>query len=234
LAFGANITSTITMKTIVKLLILSALVFQVSCVANESKNKMEIEAMLREKGSYEYNLVGKRLLRPIDEALLKRLVAHPDETGDHDFALSTWLLRIAAEGDRKYLWLLDSKELRKGGDPGREEIFDILLAYDYNVNGNQKALEVLLDRLRKAMKEERSWGVPHLFALAAVNEWDLCRQALGSHGLSADGSGGDERYGFWLTRRYFFPDDKKFPDKHETFCRDLAQLQAKAESGPGE
>jgi hypothetical protein len=226
--FIGKITSTIVMKTIVKLLVLSALGFQVSCAVNESKNSMEIGAKLREKGSYEYNLVGKRLLRPIDEELLKRLVAQPEETGDHDSILSTWLLRIAAEGDRKYLWLLDSKELRKGGDAGREEVADILLAYDYNVNGNQKALEVLLNRLRKAMKEKQSWGVPHLYALAAVNEWDRCRQALGSQWLSADGAGGDERYGFWLTRRYFFPDNKSFPDDYQRFCRDLEQLQAKA------
>ena len=50
------------MKIIVKLLILSALVFQVSCVVNESKNKMEIEAMLREKGSYEYNPLSSHRL----------------------------------------------------------------------------------------------------------------------------------------------------------------------------
>lgn len=216
------------MKTIVKLLVLSALVFQVSCAVNESRSSKEIEAKLREKGSYEYNLVGKRLSRPIDEELLKRLVAHPEESGDHDFILSTWLLRIAAEGDRKYLWLLDSKELRKGGDPGREEISDLLLAYDYKVNGNPKSLEVLLNRLRKAMKEKRSWDVPHLDALAAVDEWDLCRQALGSRRLSADGAAGDERYGFWLKRRYFFPHNKSFPDNYQLFCRDLEQLQAKA------
>jgi hypothetical protein len=78
----------------------------------------------------------------------------------HDHILSAWLLRIAAEGDRRYLWLLDSKELRNGG-----EADDILLAYDYNVNGNKKALQTLLDRFRKAMKEKPSWSVPQLGAL---------------------------------------------------------------------
>lgn len=214
------------MKTIVNLSILAALALVVAPGAEENAAKQEIKGMFSKEGSYEYNLVGRRLLHPIDEALLKRLVSHPEETSEHDYVLSSWLVRIAAEGDRKYLWLLDSKELRKGG-----ETADLLLAYDYNVNGNRKALDTLLKRLRKVMKEQRTWGVPHLFALAAVNEWGLCRQALGSHGLSADGAGGDERYGFWLKRRYFFPNNKKFPDDYEAFCRDLEQLQAKAEEG---
>lgn len=223
------------MKTTVILLILFALVFQLPSGAEESDTKMGIEAMLRKEGSYEYNLVGKRLLRPIDDALLKRLVAHPEETGEHDFALSAWLLRIAAEADRRYLWLLDSEELRKGGNPGREEIIDILLAFDYNVNGNKKALETLLERVRKSIKENQSWCFARTSALAAVNEWDLCRKALGSGRMSADGAGGDERYGLWLQRRYFFPDNKEFPDNHQTFCRDLEQLQAKAEqAAPGQ
>lgn len=227
--FIATIRSTIIIKSITQLLVLSALVFQVSCTVNLGGDSRGIEARLKEKGSYEYNLVGRRMLRPIDEELLKRLVAHPEETVDHDFILSTWLLRIAAEGDLKYRWLPDSKELRKGGGPGREEISDILLAYDHNVNGNQKALEVLLNRLRKSMKDKRSWSVPPLHALAAVNEWDRCRRALGSHRLSADGAAGDERYGFWLRRRNFFPNQKSFPDNYQRFCRDLEQLQARAE-----
>lgn len=213
------------MKTTVKLLIVSALLLQVPVVAEESKTKMEIEAMLGKKDSYEYRLVGKRLLRPIDDALLKRLVEHPEETGEHDYALSTWLLRIAAEGDRKYLWLLDSKELQKGGDRAKEEIIDILLAYDYNVNGNKKALDTLLDRVRKAMDQGDGWGAT--FALGAVNEWNLCKQALGGFG-GGDGAGGDERYGFWLTRRYFFRDNKEFPTDYRTFCRDQRQPQDNA------
>jgi hypothetical protein len=53
--------------------------------------------------------------------------------------------------------------------------------------------------------------------------------------MSADGAGGDERYGFWLKRRYFFPDSKDFPNNYQAFCRDLAQLQAKAEqTGTGQ
>lgn len=212
------------MNIVTKFGILTAFVAGSVFGGEENPTKQELEAMLGKKGSYEYNLVGKRLLRPIDEALLKRLVVNPEESGEHDYILSSWLLRIAADGDRKYLWLLDCKELHKNGEPG-----DLLLAYDYKVNGNQKSLETLLGRLGKAMKEQQSWNVPHLYALAAINEWDRCRQALGSQGLSADGAGGDERYGFWLKRRYLFPDNKNFPDNYETFCRDLQQLQAKAE-----
>lgn len=183
--------------------------------------KVELTAMLGKKGSYEYNLVGRRLLRPIDDELLKQLVANPKASGDHGFILSTWLSRVAAEGDPKYRWLLDRDELRKN-----VETDDLLLAYDYKVNGNQEALKTLLDRLKKAMKKEGSWGTPHLFALAAVDEWDLSREALGSHPLSGDGAGGDERYGFWLKRRYFFPDNRDFPDDYRVFRREMNSLQA--------
>jgi len=212
------------MNTVTQLIVLAALVAGSVFAGEKNPTKQELEAMLGKKGSYEYNLVGRRLLRPVDETLLKRLVEKPEESGEHDYVLSSWLLRIAAEGDRDHLWLLDSKELKKDG-----EAADLLLAYDCNVNGNQKSFDTLLERLRKAMKEQRTWSIPHLYALAAVNEWDRCRQALGSHRLSADGAGGDERYGFWLTRRYLFPDNKTFPDNYETFCRDLEQLQAGAD-----
>jgi hypothetical protein len=223
-SFDFMFSSIMIMSTVTKPVVLAALVAGSVFAGEKNPTKQELEAMLGKKESYEYNLVGKRLLRPVDETLLKHLVEKPEEAGKHDYVLSSWLLRIAAEGDRNHLWLLDSKELQKDG-----ETADLLLAYDYNVNGNPKALATLLERLRKAMKERRTWGVPHLHALAAVNEWDRCRQALGSHGLSADGAGGDERYGFWLKRRYLFPDNKKFPDNYETFCRDLEQLQAAAD-----
>ncbi len=117
--------------------------------------------------------------------------------------------------------MLDRKGAQKEGEPD-----DILLAYDYNVNGNKKALETLLDRLREAMEEKRGWSMEHLYALAAINEWDLCKQALGSQVLSADGAGGDERYGFWLTRRYFFPANPAFPDSYADFCKEMEQLQS--------
>ena len=128
------------MKSIVKLLLLSFLACLVSCAVDEGHaKKREIEAMLRKKDSYAYNLVGERLLRPIDDALLKRLLEHPEENDQHDYVLHSWLLRIAAESDRKYLWILEQEKRRYSGDPERKWIANILLAYDYNVNGNQQA-----------------------------------------------------------------------------------------------
>ena len=73
----------------------------VAAAAEGNPSRQEIEAMLGKKGSYEYNLVGKRLLRPIDEALLKRLLEDPEGNLKEDYILSTWLLRIAAEGDTR-------------------------------------------------------------------------------------------------------------------------------------
>jgi hypothetical protein len=214
------------MKTIFILFLVSTFAFQGTCGADETPTKQEFERMLSKKGSYEYLLVGRRLLRPIDDALLKRLAANPDESSEHDYVLSSWLLRIAANSNQQYLWLLKSKELRKEG--GYD---DILLAYDYNVNGDNKAFETLLERVRKSIEEakEPSWGSAQYHALAAIDEWDLCRKALGSRYMSADGAGDDERHGFWLTRRYFFPDNKDFPKDYLAFCRDLEQLQSQAE-----
>ena len=213
------------MNTITKLIILTSLVTSSLYGGENNPTKQKIEAMIREKDSPEYNLMGEKFLRPIDDGLLKLLAAHPEQSSDHDYILTTWLTRIAAEADRKYLWLLDKKELQK------DDLSNYLLAYDYNVNGNQKALKTLLDRARKVMVEVGgTWGGgSYLCALSAVNEWDLCRQELASHSQSADGVGDSERYAFWLKRRYFFPDNKKFPDNYETFCFDLEQLQAKAE-----
>ena len=187
--------------------------------------------MLRKKGDYEYNLVGKRLLRPIDDALLKRLLEHPEENDQHDYVLHSWLTRIAAESDRKYLWILEQEKRRYNGDPERKWIANKLLAYDYNVNGNQQAFETLLAQIRKEAQAKDSlcagnWlAVESLQALSAINEWRSCRDALGSTPLSADGAGGDALYGFWLTRRYFFPDNKEFPDDFEVFLRELEELQ---------
>lgn len=213
-------------KHIAKFVIFSILACLVSCVVDEGHaKKREIEAMLRKEGEYEYNLVGKRLLRPIDDALLKRLLEHPEENDQHDYVLHSWLTRIAAESDRKYLWILDQEKRRYSGDPERKWIANTLLAYDYNVNGNQQAFETLLAKIRKdAQKDEWAvWGL--LQALSAIDEWNRCKDAFVMANPITDGAGGDEIYGFWLTRRYFFPDNKEFPDDFVVFLRELEELQ---------
>lgn len=214
------------MKSIVKLLLFSFLACLVSCAVDEGHaKKREIEAMLRKKDSYAYNLVGERLLRPIDDALLKRLLEHPEENDQHDYVLHSWLTRIAAESDRKYLWILEQEKRRYSGDPERKWIANILLAYDYNVNGNQQAFETLLAQIRKeAHKDE--WAVWELFqALSAINEWNRCKDVFVIANPITDGAGGDEMYAFWLKRRYFFPDNKDFPDDFQVFLRELEELQ---------
>jgi hypothetical protein len=214
------------MKCIVKLLLLSFLACLVSCAVDEGHaKKREIEAMLRKEGEYEYNLVGKRLLRPIDDALLKRLLEHPEENDQHDYVLHSWLLRIAAESDRKYLWILEQEKRRYSGDPERNWIANILLAYDYNVNGNQQAFEKLLAQIRteaQSKNEDWNWKILELIhPLSAINEWDLCKATLISAPIETDGAGGDEVYAFWLQRRYFFPDNKEFPDSFDDFLRTI-------------
>ena len=213
-------------KHIVKFLIISILACLVSCVVDEGQaKKREIEAMLRKKDSYAYNLVGERLLRPIDEALLNRLLEHPEENDQHDYVLHSWLTRIAAESDRKYLWILDQEKRRYSGDPERKWIANILLAYDYNVNGNQQAFETLLAQIRKEAQSKNegcNWKILELIhPLSAINEWDLCKATLISAPIETDGEGGDQVYGFWLQRRYFFPDNKEFPDSFDDFLRTI-------------
>ena len=199
-----------------KALLSSLLIPILACVpafAGEGKPTIEqIEANLRKKGEYEYNLVGRRLLRPIDEVLFKRLAEHPEENADHDYPLSSWIQRAGLEGGKKYLWLLEAEALRE--DPAfRADI----LAFEYNVTDKAEVLDKLLELVRKEVGDAGGWDNSDVLALSAVNEWKKTKELLVSLDLSADGAGGDAIYAFWLERRHFFPDNREFPKDYRTF-----------------
>lgn len=173
-----------------------------------NKVRDQVIANMREKDTYESNLVGD-LLKPFDQQALVQMAANPEaDTGGQFVDL---ILRAAAEKDAKFQYLLGKKELRK--DP---TVDLALLAYDYSVNGNQKALESILMRHVNA-PPPRGWDSNTVMVLAYVNEWNLVKKVLGTSELSADGSGGDAHYAFWLTRIYLFPSNRQFPDDYKKF-----------------
>lgn len=194
------------------LLVLCVTVSSCTLVAVEdiksNKVRDQVIAKMREKDSYESNLVGD-LLKPFDQQALVQMAAHPEtDTGGQFVRL---ILRAGAAKDAKFQYLLAQKKLRK--DP---EVDLALLAYDYSVNGNQKALESILSR-HSNEASPRSWESATVMVLAYVDEWDLSKKALGSHFLSGDGAGADSKYAFWLTRIYLFPSNRQFPDDYKKF-----------------
>lgn len=197
--------------------------------SEEVKPKPSAAEQLKVVGSYEYNFAGKRLTRSIDPVLLKRLSEHPEEDSEFDNILSVWILKAGVEKREEFKYLLEIEALRK-----IPRIQFALLAYDYNINGNQKSLAKLLESLQVEVVNKEGWGagswagLPSFNGLEGVNEWKLTKQILGSVKLSTDGSAGDERYGFWLTRRYFFPNDKEFPANYDNFCKEMDKLQSKS------
>jgi hypothetical protein len=189
-----------------------------------NKARDQVIAKMREKNSYESNLVGD-LLKPFDHQALVQMAANPEtDTGGQ---LVRLILRAGAVKDAKFQYLLGQKKLRK--DP---EVDLALLAYDYSVNGNQKALKSILSRHVNEVRPA-SWESSTVMVLAYVNEWNLVKKALESHVLSGDGAGGDSHYAFWLTRMYLFPSNRQFPDDYKKFTAQIWEQQRIAEQAPG-
>ena len=155
---------------------------------------------------------------PFNPDELVELAKHPKN--DSDGRLGRLILRAAAEKDARFRYLLEQENLSE--DP---ELELVLSAYDYAVNGKQKALEKILVRHRRLAG---NWDSDTVWVLSYVDEWNLTEKALGSRILSADGAGGDSRYAFWLKRRYFYPNNPQFPDNYDKFCREISDLHHKA------
>lgn len=169
-----------------------------------------------ETGTYENNLM-RHQLEPFDAERLRHLVSDPVNVNIEACSL---ILRAAAEKDARFQDLLKREDLRK------ELPVDMALsAYDYSVNGNRKALDHILEAHRAAGRENGGWGSAATWALSYVDEWNLTKEALGSHVMSGDGAGADERYAFWLIRRYYFPNNREFPTDYTRFTEDLIRAQ---------
>jgi serine/threonine protein kinase/tetratricopeptide (TPR) repeat protein len=133
---------------------------------------------------------------PFNPEELKQLAANPKSEWEFR-RLARLINRAGAEKDCSFRYLLEKPELRKN-----EEVHLALIAYDYSVNGNPKALDDLLARLAK---EKTGSDSSVAATLAFVDEWDRVPNAMNAHFAEADGSGG-ELWGFckaWTA--YLFP-----------------------------
>lgn len=133
---------------------------------------------------------------PFKPEELKQLAAKP-LSEDRNRDLERLILRAGAEKDASFRYLLDQPELRKD-----EEVNLVLIAYDYSVNGNTKALDDLLARLAKEKVGSDSIVVA---ALAFVDEWDRVPKAIAAHFVHADGSGGELKSFSEAWKAYLFP-----------------------------
>jgi tetratricopeptide (TPR) repeat protein/predicted Ser/Thr protein kinase len=133
---------------------------------------------------------------PFKPEELRQLAAKP-LSEDRNRDLERLILRAGAEKDPSFRYLLDQPELQKD-----EEVNLALIAYDYSVNGNPKALDDLLARLAKEKVGSDSIVVA---ALAFVDEWDRVPKAVNAHFVHADGSGGELKSFSEAWKAYLFP-----------------------------
>ena len=160
------------------------------------------------------------VVRPFNAAELRRMLNDPDA---NEWELTELLLRAGAEKHPGFQDSLARPELRE-----KPSIDMALCAYDYSVNGNREALERIVACHRAAgASRERYWNDPAARALAYVDEWDLAKQALGSHPMTSGEADVDGEHYFWLTRRYLFPTSRDFPD-YERFKEELGWEQEKS------
>lgn len=183
---------------------------------NRVPKKPEGDGRLEEaykEGTYE-NGLARGVVEPYDDRSLALMAEKPIKDTR---VFSDLVFRAAAEKDPKFKYLLERKELRE--DPRVSVALD---AYDYNVNGNRAALESILS---SQVNNKPGWNSKEVWALSAIDEWDLTKKALESSVMSGDGSGGSARYAFWLKRRILFPDNQEFPKDYQRFWEDLYEQQ---------
>lgn len=113
--------------------------------------------------------------------------------------------------------MMERKDLRESS-----RVNLAMLAYDYEANENQVALDEILTSLDNTMKDGGSTDSDELMVLAYVDEWEKTRDKLVAHKLSGDGTGGDALYSFWLKRRTLFPHNPDFPKDYNGFRDQLS------------
>ena len=163
--------------------------------------------------TYESRL-ARGVLEPYDDRSLVLMAEKPIQDTR---VFSDLVLRAAAEKDAKFKYLLERKDLREDS-----RVSFALDAYDYNVNGNRAALELIL---ASQVNNQPGWDSNEVWALSCIDEWDLTKKALEARIMSGDGTGGDARYAFWLKRRILFPNSKAFPKDYQKFQEDLYEQQ---------
>jgi len=133
---------------------------------------------------------------PFQPDELRQLAVNPKSP--NDFRRLMWLIhRAGAEKDSSFRDLLDKPELRRNN-----QVNLALMGYDYSVNGHQKALDELLDRLTK---EKAGSDSSVVVALGFIDEWDRIPKAVNAHFSETDGAGGISQGLLPLRRAYLFP-----------------------------
>lgn len=156
-------------------------------------------------------------LEPFDAAQLHQIAKTPaaefqrlDQTPDwpHNIGnLKALILKAAAARNPDFRYLLENETLVKDEKYGWGSA---LKAYDYMVNGNEKALEALLPA-----EPEYAWRSGD--ALAHIDEWDRSLAWMQKH-AGGDGEGYELWKEFWLTRAYLFTEHYKAYFKEHPDC----------------
>ena len=112
----------------------------------------------------------------------------------------SWLIsRAGAERDGRFRYLLEDEKPEE--DPG---VALALLGYDYAMNGNVEALQIILDSLGK---RRPGADAQELIPLAFIDEWEVTVAAYEKHfSKGTDGAGGLAADFFWLERQCLFPE----------------------------
>lgn len=135
------------------------------------------------------------VVNPFDQEELARLAEKP---GKDPRRLTDLIHRAAAEKDVRFRYLVDQQNLRQ------EPAMDLAVsAYDYAVNGNQKALDHILEI---HSKEPFGSDSDSVVTLSYIDEWDVTIKAYETHfSQGSDGSGSIAREAFWTKRKHLFP-----------------------------
>lgn len=195
--------------------------------AERAETKRAQEALRRDPGLKNWweegtleNFFVRDLIESFDGAELTRLAKtkNLEDNGEYE-AMARLVVRAAAEKHPGFQDLLSRPELRK------KPMLDMALcAYDYAVNGNRVALE-RMDAFHRgaAGTDQGGFDGPAAWALGYVNEWDVTKQMLEAQ--PSEGEIDDIRRAFWIKRRYFFPQNRDFPDDYDQFVREMNQAQ---------
>ena len=134
-------------------------------------------------------------LPPFDQEKLESLARDPSRNVHQ---LRDLIHRAAAERDTRFRYLLNQTGLRD------EPALDLALsAYDYSVNGNEKALDHILEI---HAKQDPGSDSDSVVTLTYLDEWDRTVNAFHSHfAQGTDGTGGDAQGSFWNKRKRLFP-----------------------------
>lgn len=117
-------------------------------------------------GEYEPDYMGD-LREPLDEMELRELAANPRKDR---YRFNILICRAAAKKDARFRFLLEQERLRE------DSWIDMALnAYDYAVNGNNGALQTILDQLAN---EEPGSDVDSVLVLSFLGEWELSIPAV--------------------------------------------------------